>query len=318
MEKIELRKVRDFGAIFNDGIAFLRVNFKSFFGIILVLAGPFIILTGLLQGYMQSLQSKLVGANLFSAFGGLGSSAGLLSANFVGTLSIFLLIYLLTTLVTSACVCLYFKKYDKATLEELPLQKDSISPFLATASWRLFYNMIILTLVTALIVVVLVGIFAVLFMIPVLNVIFGIALVIGCIIIFPVLLYLTNIANFLIIRDEILVTQAIRKAIDHMRGNFWWTWLLMFCVGLALATISGLFSLPLSILNITKMFIRTRGEAVTDSSIMYLVFGAISLIGQLLIIVPISTTFCVFNFYSHEEGKEGAGLLNRIDEIDNQ
>src|ERR1700751_197853 len=111
MEKIEFRKVRDFGALFNDGIAFLRINFKSFFGIILMVAGPFIILTGLLSGYMQSLQSKLVSTNLFSQ-NIFGSYSGLLSANFIGTLSIFLLIYILTTLVTSACVCLYLNVYD--------------------------------------------------------------------------------------------------------------------------------------------------------------------------------------------------------------
>ena len=51
-------------------------------------------------------------------------------------------------------------------------------------------------------------------------------------------------------------------------------------------------------------------------SIMYLIFGALSMICQMLIIVPISTTFCVFNFYSHEEGKEGTGLMSRIDELD--
>ncbi len=315
MEKIELRKVRDFGALFNDGIAFLRINFKSFFGIILLLAGPFIILTGLLSGYMQSLQSKLVSTSLFPNY--FRSSAGLLSANFIGTLSIFLLIYLLTTLVTSACVCLFFKNYDKATSEELPLDKNSISPHLASASWRLFYNMFLLALIIAVGGGILIGLFALLFMIPVLNILVGIALVVGCIIILPVVLYVTHVANYIIIRDEVLVTVAIRKAVDHMRGNFWWTWLLMFCVGMALATISGLFSLPLSILSMAKIFTRSMGtDSGSDHSIMYLIFGAISLIGQMLIIIPISTTFCVFNFYSHEEQKEGTGLMSRIDELD--
>src|ERR1700739_1981383 len=99
MEKIELRKVRDFGTLFNDSIAFLRINYKSFFGTILFLAGPFILMTGLLSGYMQSLQSKLMGGNLFN-FLKPGSNAGLLSANFYGTFSIFLFIYLLTTMLS--------------------------------------------------------------------------------------------------------------------------------------------------------------------------------------------------------------------------
>ncbi len=317
MEKIELNKVRDFGALFNDGIAFLRINYKSFFGIILLLAGPFIIMTGLLSGYMQSLQTKLVTSSLFSS-NFFGSNAGLLSANFIGTLSIFLLIYILTSLVTTACVCLFFKSYNIATVEELPIEKSSISPFLAAASWRLFYNMLLLTLIVVVGGALVAGIFAVLFMIPVLNILVGIALVIGCLIILPVVLYVTNIANYIVIRDEVLITVAIKKAIHYLRGNFWWTWLLMFAVGVALATISGLFSLPLTILNMTKMFTRAVSpeSGSSDSSIMYLIFGAISLVGQMLIIIPISATFCVFNFHNHEEQKEGTGLMSRIDEFD--
>ena len=65
MEKIELRKARDFGQLFNDSISFLRINFKSFFGIIFLLAGPFVMLTGLLMGYLQFITEKLTTANLF-------------------------------------------------------------------------------------------------------------------------------------------------------------------------------------------------------------------------------------------------------------
>lgn len=317
MEKIELRKVRDFGSLFNDGISFLRINFKSFFGILLILAGPFIILTGLLSGYMQSLQSKLVSSSLFPNY--FGTYAGLLSANFVGTLGIFLLIYLLTTLVTSSCVCLYFKSYDKANETELPIEKNIISPYLAATCWRLFNNMLLLTLIMAVGGGVLAAIFAVLFMIPVLNVLVGIALVIGLLIVFPPMMYVLNAATYIVARDEVLITVAIRKAMNYMKGNFWWTWLLMVSVMIALATISGLFSLPLSILSMMQVFTRNAGgENGSDHSIMYIIFGAISLIAQMLVTIPISTMFCILNFYSHEEQQEGTGLMGRIDELESK
>ena len=57
MEKIELRKARDFGQLFNDSIAFLRINFKSFFGSVIFLAGPFVMLTGLMAGFLQYVSS---------------------------------------------------------------------------------------------------------------------------------------------------------------------------------------------------------------------------------------------------------------------
>lgn len=314
MEKIELRKTRDFGALFNDGIAFIRINFKSFFGILLVLAGPFIILTGLLSGYMQSLQSKLVSSSLVPSY--FGSYSGLISANFIGTLSIFLLIYLLTTLVTSSTVCLYLKVYDKANETELPIEKNVISPDLASTCWKLFSNYLLFTLLVVVGGAIVAALFAVLFMIPVLNVLVGIALVIGLLIVIPPMMYVVNAASFLVVRDDILITAAISKAIKYMKGNFWWTWLLMFSVMIALGTISGLFSLPLSILSMMKIFTRASGEAGESHSVMYLVFGSLSMIAQMLVVVPISTVFCVFNFYNHEEQQEGTGLMSRIDEMD--
>jgi len=316
MEKIELRKVRDFGALFNDGIAFIRKNFKSFFGSILYLAGPFIIITGILSGYMQSLQSKLLMGNWLNSFK-LGSDAGLLSANFIGTLTIFVLISMLTTLVTTACICLYFKEYDKARPEELPISRSLISPNLASACWRLFYNLLLLGLLMGLVTLLLVGVCAVLFMVPVLNILVGIALVIGLLIVTPVLMYILYVTNYLIIRDEVLVTEAFAKAWRYAKGNFWWTWLLMVAVTICLGTLLSLFSLPLTIINFSQAFTRISDpNSGSDSSLLIIIFGALSMVGQLLVFTPLLFTFCIFNFHNHEERHEGTGLMSRIDDLD--
>ena len=316
MEKIELRKVRDFGQLFNDGIAFLRKNYKTFFGSILYLAGPFIIITGLISGYMQSLQSKLMMGSLFQNFR-LGSSAGLLSTNFIGTLSIFILISMLTTLVTVACICLYFKAYEKATAEELPVTRSIISPDLASSCWKLFYNLLLLGVIMTLVGLLLVGLFAVLFMVPVLNVLVGIALVIGLIIVTPVLIYILYVANYIVIRDDVMINVAVGKAYRYVKGNFWWTWLLMIAVTICLATAASIFNIPITIINFSRAFTRAYdANASSGGSLWYIIFGAMSVVGQLLIISPILYTFCIFNFYNHEERHEGTGLMSRIDELD--
>lgn len=311
-----MRKVRDFGALFNDGIAFLRKNYKTYFGSIMYLAGPFILITGLLSGYMQSLQSKLVGGNLFTSFR-FGSDAGLLSANFFGTLGIFILISILTTLVTVACICLYFKEYDKTPAEDLPVTRSLIAPNLASASWRLFYNLIILSLMMGLVGLLVVGVFAVLFIVPVLNILVGIGLVIGCIILIPVLIYVIYTANYIIIRDEVLVTDAFGKAWRYMKGNFWWTWLLMVAVTICIGTAASIFNLPLTILTFSKAFTRSY-DSDSGGTLWYVIFGALSMVGQLLLVSPVLYTFCIFNFHNHEERHEGTGLLSRIDELDAQ
>jgi hypothetical protein len=317
MEKIELRKVRDFGALFNDGIAFLRVNFKSFFGTLIYLAGPFIIFTGLISGYMQSLQHTLMMNNLFSGWK-FGSGFGLLSANFIGTLSIFILISLLTTLVTTACICLYFKEYDKADSGNLPLSRAIISPQLAPASWRLFYNTLLFGVLMSIAGLIVVGVFAAMFMVPVLNIIAGIALVLGLLIGMPVFIQIVYSAFYLVVRDEILITEAFVKSVRYVKGNFWWTWLLIIAVGISVATVASIFNLPLTIVTLTQTFTRLAepGSTDTGSTLVYVIFGAISMIGQLLVISPVFYTFCILNYHNQEERHEGTGLLSRIDELD--
>ncbi len=316
MEKIELRKVRDFGAIFNDGIAFVRKNFKSFFGIILYLAGPFIILTGLISGYMQTLQTALMGNSLFNSMR-FGTSSGLLNANFWGTLTIFILISMLTTLVTTACVCLYFKEYDKASPESLPIERSSISSTLAASSWRLFYNVLALGLLMGIGALILAAIFAVLFMVPVLNVLVGIALVIGCIMFLPVMIYILYVANYIVIRDEVFITVAIRKAVRYVKGNYWWTWLLMVAVLMALGVISSLFNIPITIITLMNGFTRISDpNAAGSSSVLIIIFQALSVVGQLLVFTPLFYVFSILNFHNHEERHEGTGLMGRIDEFD--
>jgi hypothetical protein len=317
MEKIELRKARDFGQLFNDSINFLRINFKSFFGIILFLAGPFVILTGLLMGYLQFIAEKLGASNLISTkYPGLNIFVG----NSISTTCIFILIFLLTTLVTNASIALYFKFYDTANPNELPLQRINISPFLTSASFRLFYNLLLLILVSSVIILAFVGVCYLLFLIPAIKIIAIAFMFVGYLILIPALIYVLTVANFIVIRDEVLITAAIGKVIRYMRGNFWWTWLLMFCTLISLTMLYFLFNMPYLVLTMISTFTRRSVEARTlvaaSNSLWYVVFGALSTLGSMLVISPIFTCFCVFNFYNHEERHEGTSLMNRIDMFD--
>lgn len=54
MEKIEFRKVRDFGDLLNATFDFIRKNFKKLFLSLLFIAGPGIFITGIAAGFYQS------------------------------------------------------------------------------------------------------------------------------------------------------------------------------------------------------------------------------------------------------------------------
>jgi len=317
MEKIELRKARDFGQLFNDSIAFLRVNFKSFFGTIVFLAGPFVMLTGLLAGFLQYVSMQLSFSNRLNGIG----PANIFSGNSVSTLCIYGIIFLLTTLVTNASVALYFKLYDQTATQDLPIQRNAISPLLAAASWRLFYNLLLLGIVMSVFSLALVAVFYVLGQAGVFNVIIGLTVFVAFIIFIPPLTYTLIIANFIVIRDEILITAAIGKAWRYMRGSFWQTWILIFCVIFSLSMLYMIFNAPTMILTVVNTFTRRSAEAqslssATNNSLWYMAFGALSTLGGMLVISPILTCFCVFNFYNHEERHEGTSLLSRIDTFD--
>ncbi len=316
MEKIELRKARDFGQVFNDSISFLRKNFKSFFGTVIFLAGPFVILTGLLMGYLQFIAEKITTSNILAG----GSAQSIFIGNSLSTTLLFVLIFMLTTLVTNASIALYFKLYDKATPQELPLKRSNISPLLAAASFRLFYNLLFLALVATVVLLAFVGVCYLLLLIPIVKIVVVALLFVGYILAIPVMIYVFTVANFIVIRDEILITAAIGKAVQYMRGNFWWTWLLILCTGISLTMIYFLFNMPYLVLTLINTFTRRSMDAETMTtsvnSLWYIVFGALSTLGSMLVISPIFTCFCVFNFYNHEERHEGTSLMNRIDTFD--
>ncbi|HTA63721.1 MAG TPA: hypothetical protein VK835_14755 [Bacteroidia bacterium] len=316
MKKIELRKARDFGTLFNDSVAFLRTNFKSFFGILLFLSGPFVLLTGLLMGYLQFISEKITESNMLS---GNYRGASMFLGSSVTTTLLFVLIFLLTTLVTNASIALYFTLYDKAKPEELPIQRSSISQLLAAACWRLFYNLLLFSVISVVIALAFTGLFFLLFLVPGLNIVLIFVLVIAGLIFFPPLIYVITVANFIVIRDEILITEAIGKALKYMRGHFWKTWLFIFCALVSLSMLYLLFSLPSVMQGFINGFTRgVRGvnTFATNHTLMYIIFSAVSMLGRMIIISPILTCFCVFNFYSQEESHEGTSLMNRIDTFD--
>jgi ACR3 family arsenite efflux pump ArsB len=53
-DKIELRKVRDFGGLLNVTFDFIKQNFKLLFKSNLLIAAPFILLAGVFMGIYQS------------------------------------------------------------------------------------------------------------------------------------------------------------------------------------------------------------------------------------------------------------------------
>ncbi|MBS1645723.1 MAG: hypothetical protein JST67_00140 [Bacteroidetes bacterium] len=309
-EKIELRKVRDIGSLFNDSISFLKTNYRSFFGINLFLAGPFILFTGLLMGYLQFISTAMARISVLEKnFAFLPESSS--------TVFLLTLIFVLTIVVSSTCVYLYFSVYDTTAAAQLPITRHQISALLTKASFRLFRNLIILLFLISILSGVLMGGTAVLFDQSMSSGVFFVGILIAAyFVFFPILLYLMVVACFLVIRDKIRITSALKKTIKYMRGHFWSTWLFMICAVVSLTMLYFVFQMPYYILLALAPFVKNGTDFFTSYSIWYVLFGALAMMGVLLVINPIFTCFCVFNFYSQEEKHEGNSLLHRIENIE--
>jgi hypothetical protein len=309
MSKISFNKERDFSAMFSDSIAFLKQNFRSFFGSILLIAGPFLLISGAAMGYLQA--GGLYSAN-FIRYGTMDyptilTVAGILVFSaFVGSMVLYCVVYNYMILYNSK------PEGEKITIGEVGnLVKSTI--------WRTLGSFLVLVLVTTLIVAVValaaVGIGYSLGIVG--TVLIGFALVIAVIIYGPVIAYVFQAMFFVVIRDGLFGLSAFGKVWRYMKGNFWWTWVIIVVGSFALSIVNMIFTLPASILGMVGTFSRLNGNYDGDTSgtsvaliILYTIAMFMSSFTSSILLV-----IAAFNFMSHEEAQEGKGLFSRIDEI---
>ncbi len=104
-----------------------------------------------------------------------------------------------------------------------------------------------------------------------------------------------------------------------MRGNYWYTWLLLVVAYLMISIASSIFSLPQIILSAISSLSRFNPENYeysggSDYTVLFVIFGMIAVLGQFLL-MPLLNIFTTLTFHSHEEAAEGTGLKERINEI---
>jgi len=96
-KKIELRKVRDFGAILNVTFDYIKQNFNVLFKSNLLIAAPFILLSGVFMGIYQSSMFSFAVSQDFTQIG----------ASFLLAMLFMMLSYLIITIVTYSHLHLY-------------------------------------------------------------------------------------------------------------------------------------------------------------------------------------------------------------------
>ncbi|HEY1039454.1 MAG TPA: hypothetical protein VGF30_08630 [Bacteroidia bacterium] len=306
--KVEFRRKRDFGQIFTDSFKYLKFNFKGIMGAVLLLPGPLLLIAGGFNGYLQSISSN---PSSFLTMGGVSNMYDAMSSIFMVMLP-YLFFMFLASVVYHAVVNRYLilsqQNPDGETIGIQELMK-----YLPKDAWRLFYNYLLLSLVSLVVMIALV----ILMFIPILGVLM---LVVGILLVGPNLVYVITNSSYLVLRDEILITQAFMKTWRYMRGNYWYTWLLLVVAYLIVSIASSIFALPQIILSLVNTFTRFNPNNFQydgggdNHSTLFVIFGMIAVLGQ-FIVMPLLNIFTTINYHSHEEEEEGTGLKQRIDEI---
>lgn len=311
-QKIEFRKERDFGSILGDSLKFIKQNFKSFFGSVILIVGPFILLMGLGYAYMQTSMMNMMYSKPSNPF-------AMFNSTYFLSIGVMMFCGLLANILLSGVVYNYMIIYQEKQFGEV-ITVSEVGKRVWSNIGRLTIASIIFIIVFILVltVLVLIGVGFVSMLGAVAGVLLALVLIFGLLIFTPVLTYFIPASFFVVVRDNLSIFSSMTKVKKYLSGNFWWTWLIMVVALFGLGILQMLFNLPASIVTMMNTFTRMSDmnnvQPEAGNNILLMVFYTL---GMFLTYCTssISHLISAFNFMSHEEQHEGKGLMSRIDEI---
>jgi hypothetical protein len=313
-KKIYFKRPRDFGQVFSAAFGYMKQNFKSFYGSIILFTVPFVMLIVTLVAYLLN--------------NAISSGENLARGGFAGEFLFFLMIIFIALLVVQTVFVTVMNQHLVLN-EQLPenefVRTEQIGKSFFSAYWRVLGNAILL------------GIIAVVFFV-IYALVQGLvtaafsALGVGgallgaflqlCItlIISPMLAYIFSSSMFIVQRDEDNIITALGKVFRYLRGNFWSTWAISLLGYLIMYVSSIVALLPMIIFVVVSVVSRidynsTAGPNVSGSTIV---------IGAIIFTVSISLVFCInsiyfllcnFQYASLEEKAEGTNIEDKINQI---
>ncbi len=315
-KKIYYKKVRDFGEIFGDTFLYLKLNFKSFFGVILALAGPFFLLNSIASSFLLKFS--------FASLTGNPNALQMLS-NMAVPLTCIIFFSIIGSSVYNTVVNEHQLANEELQMDEKP-SIGLIGKRFFGSYWRnlgvmflvlfaIIISYILLALVGGLMILALksigfIGIF--------LLVIFFLLLFF---IILPIFFYLIVAIVFTSQRHKLNFFKATRLVIKYLRGNFWMTWLISFVGGLCTYILIALAYIPVYVLMFVSLISRSKMDGLNavnniQNEVPIYVTVITSVVG--LLIICISTIYLVMmnlQCSSNEEKLEGKSILEKIENI---
>lgn len=277
-ERIEFRKVRDFGGIINDTFAFARQNIVLLFKTLLFIVGPLVLLQGIMAGLYSARSASLISSTAKTMQDPFNAIFGI---EYMLLLAFALLSYTMITIITLEFVVLYAARGP-----------EEITMDIIWRSTKKDFWMMILTII---------GNFFV--------IIFSMLLLIIPGIYFSIVVSLVPIMR---IQERTGYFASVRRSMRLMSGSWWFTLGLFIIMALIVGIMGSVMGLPSMAVNFLSVF---HGADVTGRfyRALFIITGIVQQLSAFFsAIVLIASGFL---YYSLVEKKEGAGLLKKVEEI---
>jgi hypothetical protein len=304
-EKINFKEVRDFGEVFNVSVKFIRQNFKPFFKSLIFIAGPLILIAAISGAFYQS-----TAVTMFSSKGLMNNPDPF--AQFGLTYFLFIFASIFSQLALLGTTFAYMVAYNKFGPGNF--KTTDVSAILFKNAGKIiggFFLYMFLFIIAIILIVLFVAMFGAIH--PAFGVLMGILLVIGSLIIAPPFMWQFSVFYLSSMQDNTSITSGMSKTRRVMKGDFWWTWVLVVCGAIAIGIIAFVFTVPQFIYQMILMIGNIK-EGSDEISIPFLIVATVCTICVQLT-YSIYYIICGFHYYSLAEKKDGEGLLERIDEI---
>ncbi|HEY5745156.1 MAG TPA: hypothetical protein VIU12_03680 [Chryseolinea sp.] len=309
---IEFHRTRDFSNKVNITFEFLRQNFKGLGKSLLFIAGPPVIVTGLMMGsFMTDLQT------LTSSMTRFGSPDMVTNSFNTPTFWLQILLMVVFSVVSSvmalSTINNYIVLYDEKKTNKIEFSE--VWERVRSTFWMYFGTVffLFLLLIAVYLVVVIV-------MIVLVKISSGLAVLAGFAVFFFLFYAIIAASLTFIIRtyEKMGFFEAIGRSFMLVRGKWWSTFGLLFVLALIGAVISYIFAIPYYALAMVNALHSTSTETFEEPSssmgILSVVFFSLYYMVQVLL-SSLPNLGIAFQYFNLVERKEAPGLMKHIDNL---
>lgn len=270
---INLQEKRDFGQVINTTFSFVRLSFKSMAKDLLLIAGPFFILTGVLSAMSQMNHTPQLGKVNTAIFS---------SWEYLFSVLFSIVSYALATVIVVNYI-LDYKESGGKEFNKQEIRNNVKEDLLKTIFTMLVYGLLVMLA-------------SLLFVIP--GIYFSLALSLAVII--------------RILNKDMGMGAAFKESRRLIKGNWWKTFGLFFIITLIFSVLTMVFLIPAMITNTMIVMNSARGESIEQYSLLNIILTGLGHFGYVLTI-PIPIVAAAVYYYSLKETKDAVSLNEKID-----